>query len=238
MLSIKAKQVAGVTLIVGLAVILLSAWYISSLANVLLMETEARARLLASAVYHRLFDVVQEAGDPVAALQTDGGLESILQSIAYADNVTYGAIVDTHGVVLAHNNADQIGTRMPPAEDLQTLLRLRPTAQARAIFFQSDQFSYEFQSPLTLNERAFGSIRIGISTLLLREDMTTEMRTPVTTAFVAILVASLVAMLLAQITLRPIHVIRSGLARLGRGELDVDVDLPDSAEMTVLGDSV
>ncbi len=44
-------------------------------------------------------------------------------------------------------------------------------------------------------------------------------------------------MLLAQVTLRPIHVIRSGLARLGRGELDVKVDLPEDAELAELGDS-
>ena len=37
--------------------------------------------------------------------------------------------------------------------------------------------------------------------------------------------------------LRPIHVIRSGLARLGRGELDVNVDLPRDAELGDLGDS-
>jgi signal transduction histidine kinase len=39
------------------------------------------------------------------------------------------------------------------------------------------------------------------------------------------------------VTLRPIHVIRSGLARLGRGELDVSVDLPSDAELAELGDS-
>ena len=44
-LSIKTKQVAGVTLLVGLAVVLLSAWYISSLAAVWLGETRARAEL-------------------------------------------------------------------------------------------------------------------------------------------------------------------------------------------------
>jgi signal transduction histidine kinase len=238
MLSIKAKQVAGVTLIVGLAVILLSAWYISSLASILLVQTEARARLLENAVRHRLTDVLQQGDDPIAALQTDGGLESILQSSIYADNVTYGAIVDPRGIILACNLPEWVGSLSPPAEDLETLLALSPTAQARAIFFQSDQLSYEFRSPpLVLGEREFGTIRIGVSTLVLREDMTTQMRTPVITALIAILLASVVAMVLAQITLRPIHVIRSGLARLGRGELDVDVDLPDSAEMTELGDS-
>src|SRR6185437_3369131 len=48
---------------------------------------------------------------------------------------------------------------------------------------------------------------------------------------------SATAMLLAQLVVRPIHVIRSGLARLGRGEIDVKVDLPAEAELAGLGDS-
>ena len=42
-LRIKTKQVAGVTLIVGLAMAVLSAWYLSSLVDVRLEESRARA---------------------------------------------------------------------------------------------------------------------------------------------------------------------------------------------------
>ena len=42
-------------------------------------------------------------------------------------------------------------------------------------------------------------------------------------------------MLLAQWMLRPIHVIQSGLTRLGRGELDVRLDLPEGEEFKDLG---
>ena len=44
-------------------------------------------------------------------------------------------------------------------------------------------------------------------------------------------------MLLAQWMLRPIHVIQSGLTRLGRGELDVRLDLPEGEEFKDLGTS-
>ena len=46
----------------------------------------------------------------------------------------------------------------------------------------------------------------------------------------------MVATLLAQWMLRPIHVIQSGLTRLGRGELDVRLDLPGQ-EFADLGSS-
>ena len=43
------------------------------------------------------------------------------------------------------------------------------------------------------------------------------------------------AMLLAQILLRPIHVLRSGLTRLGKGEFGVTLDLPQQDEFGELG---
>ena len=43
-------------------------------------------------------------------------------------------------------------------------------------------------------------------------------------------------MVLAQLSLRPIHVIRSGLTRLGQGEFGVVVDLPQRDEFGELGD--
>ena len=52
---------------------------------------------------------------------------------------------------------------------------------------------------------------------------------------VALLVAVFVAGLLAQLLLRPIHVIRSGLTRLGRGEFGVTLDLPPGDEFGELG---
>ena len=48
-------------------------------------------------------------------------------------------------------------------------------------------------------------------------------------------VAVFVAALLAQLLLRPIHVIRSGLTRLGKGEFGVTLDLPPGDEFGELG---
>ena len=54
-------------------------------------------------------------------------------------------------------------------------------------------------------------------------------------ALAALAVSVLVAMLLAQLLLRPIHVIRGGLTRLGRGEFGVQVNLGEDDEFGELG---
>ena len=89
---------------------------------------------------------------------------------------------------------------------------------------------------MTLGDEAFGSIRIGVSTLLMRQELNASLRPALLTAAIALAVAVFVAALLAQLLLRPIHVIRSGLTRLGKGEFGVTVDLPPGDEFGELGE--
>jgi signal transduction histidine kinase len=235
-LSLKAKQVAGVTLFVALVVVLLSAWYVSSLATVWLGETQKRADMLVQAIVQSAFTALQsEQPDPVASLQNDPAVRSILEAGLTAPDVLYVAIVDTAGSVIIEE--PELGGRfLTPADDLGSLIAAGPIAQAQAIF-TPELRTFEHRKPLFRGGSEFGSIRIGLSTGFLKESIWAQMRTPLITAAVATLLASFMAMLMAQVALRPIHVIRSGLARLGRGELDVSVDLPGDAEMAELGDS-
>jgi signal transduction histidine kinase len=235
-LSIKTKQVAAVTAIVGLAVVSVSAWYVSSLALSWLTETQARAQLIGQAIYHRMNAVVRTGDDPVNALRNDDGLASILQASLYSDNVMYAAIVDTRGLIINHSDPSRVDTRLDtPTLDLATLVAANPFDRMRTLW-ESEAY-YEHRFPLLLDEKDFGTVLVGISLPLLRENLTEQLKEVAITTGVAIALTSFVAMLLAQLTLRPIHMIRSGLARLGRGETDVDVDLPDDAELAALGDS-
>jgi signal transduction histidine kinase len=71
--------------------------------------------------------------------------------------------------------------------------------------------------------------------MLVRRDLVRELRPSLVTSLVALVVAALLAMLLARSLLRPVHLIRSGLSRLGRGEFGVTVDLPQHDEFGELG---
>ncbi|HYN06917.1 MAG TPA: ATP-binding protein [Vicinamibacterales bacterium] len=242
-LSLKTKQVVGVTLIVGLAVVALGAWYLSSLAQVLLQESRARADLLEKLIYERArADVALGVDplDPYARLKTDAGLDSILKSSVYSKGVSYAAIVDVDQRILMHLDDAMVGQTWTPTGDLDELLKQGRIAQTRAIL-AADRLRLETRQPLLLEHpdgpRRFATIHIGFSTLLIRSQFEPIMRTAVMTAVVALIATVVVAMLLAQLVVRPIHVIRSGLARLGRGELDVQVDLPRETELAELGDS-
>ena len=233
-LSIKAKQVAGVTSIVGLAVVVLSAFYLSSLARVRLEESQSRGELLANAIFHRAGAVVGSGQNPAAALAADDGLQSILEASAFSRQLAYAAIVDTSGIAIAHSDASLVGQRMPVYGDASALLGQRPIALLRSVYTSGGKI-FEIRQPLLIDGREFGSIRVGVSTLLIQRDFDEGLRPAAIAALAAVAGASLIALLLAQVLLRPIHVIRSGITRLGRGEFGVMVDLPKDDEFAELG---
>jgi signal transduction histidine kinase len=233
-LGIKGKQVLGVTSIVVVVVVVLSAMNLARLARVSLDESHARAELLANAIYHRAQQVVVSGAEPLAALRADPGLRSILESSLYSKNVMYAALVDVHGIAVAHADQSLEGQPLQPAGDLGTLRDQSPLSQLRAIYSSQGQ-NLEFRSPLLLGDTEIGSTRIGVSTLLIRQDLDQSLRPALVTAFIALAVSVLVATLLSQLFLRPIHMIRSGLTRLGKGEFGVQLDLNQQDEFGELG---
>ncbi len=234
-MSIKAKQVAGVTTLVVVVVLGLSAYHLATLARLSLQETAARGEMLAQAIFQRAREVVaQGSADPYGALRADGGVRSILESsVGYSENVMYAAIVDKDGIAVAHLFPTLEGQPMIEQENLAPLVRAGTISQLRAVY--SDR-TFEIRQPMLAGDRQFGSIRIGVSTLLVRSELRSALWGAAGTVLVALAVSSLFAMLLSQWILRPIHVIQSGLTRLGRGELDVRLDLPEQ-EFRDLGSS-
>jgi len=112
-IGIKAKQIAALTAIVGLAVVALSAVHVARLARVVLHESQARGELLANAIFHRAREVVVAGGtnDLYAALRNDPGLRAILESSIYGESVTEASILDTTGVVRASSDRDEVIVR-------------------------------------------------------------------------------------------------------------------------------
>jgi signal transduction histidine kinase len=233
-LGIRGKQVLGVTSIVVTVVVSLSVWRLADLARVRLEESNARADLLAKTIFHRARVVVAEAADPYMALRTDPGLRAILESALYSNNVTFAAIADVRGVAVAHNDSSLEGQVIPTGHSLGDIIARPALSQLVAVYRGQGQ-NFELTQPFFLGNTEFGSIRIGVSTLLIRSDFTTWFGSAVVAAVAAAGVAAIVATLLAQLLLRPIHVLSGGLKRLGRGEFGVRLDLDQSDEFGELG---
>ncbi|MBA3949188.1 MAG: HAMP domain-containing protein, partial [Acidobacteria bacterium] len=240
----RARQIAGVTSLVGFIVLVLTLMQLNAVARVSLEETGSRAELLANAIYQSAFGTLMEPefdepsaplADPGQALREDRGIRSILESaIAYSANVTYAAIVDDAGRVVVHSSPELEGRPMLPQTSFGELLDQRPISRLSAIY--SDASNFEIRQPLLVGDREW-SVRIGVSTLLIGDQLWNAFRQAITTGLGALAVALVFSLLLSQWILRPIHVIRSGLTRLGRGERGVTLDLPPGEEFRELGSS-
>jgi signal transduction histidine kinase len=234
-LSIKTRQVAGVTSLVVIIVAALSAYHVATLARLSMQETAARGELLRLAIFQRASEVVPPAKGPYAALREDGGIRALLESASgYSRNVIYAAIVNRENVAVAHNFRSEEGQVVPDQEDLTRVVEQNAFALLRIAY--SDR-TFEIRQRLLFGEEEFGSIKIGVSTLLVQDELRRAFRVAAQNVVLALLLSSLVAIGLAQWMLRPIHVIQSGLTRLGRGELDVRLDLPEGDEFKDLGSS-
>jgi sensor histidine kinase regulating citrate/malate metabolism len=232
-LSIKQKQVLGVTSIVVLVVVVLSGLHLMSLTRALLQQSRQRGEMIAMTIYHRAQNVVVSAETGYQDLRRDPGVRAALESALYSENVAYAAIVDHQGAIVAHSDPSRVGERLPGGDDLAALDEATGVTQLRAVY-QTDRM-LEWRQPMLLGDTPFADVRVGLSTLLIRQTLTEALKPAALAAAVALFVAVIVAVLLAQIVVRPIHVIRSGLSRLGKGDLGATLDLKGD-EFKELGD--
>lgn len=239
-LGLKAKQVIGVTLIVALAIVALTSVYLALMVRVWLTGTEARGELVAWSAYQRAFTVAaaDQSGDLAAALRNDSGLRSILEAALFDKSITFAAVADAHGDVIAHNDSTLIGQPLEAGRSLQDLINASSIVQLRAIF-RPEGGTYDVKQDLLIRGGdAFGAIHVGVSTLLIRDQIEDAMRW-LKWPILGVLAGTIfVAMLLANLVVRPIAVISSRVARLGRGEFDSGVDLPDDAEFRDVSESI
>ena len=234
-LSIKAKQIGGISLIVALAILVLSYVFLTTLVEVSLKESAARGELLKNAIYHRAQAVVPGQANAHEALREDGGLRSILESTIYETrSVLYADIRDATGKAIVSSDPTREGKQAPAVGRLDDVLAMPALARLVRIYSSEGQ-TLEIGENLTLAGADFGSIRVGISTLLIQRDLREWVKPPALIAVAALLLAILAAGAFTRLMLRPIHVIRGGLTRLGRGEFGFRLDLPQQDEFGELG---
>ncbi len=233
-LSLKQKQVLGVTFMVALIVIALSLLQLINTAGVLLAESRDRFELFGSAVYTQAASAITTPDTAYNDLRSSRFVQSVLQSALYSQDTVDAFIVDPAGVVIASSDPDQVGKTLARRPQLNDLIAMNGIAQLRAIY--SSDANIEWTQPMALGDKPFGEIRIGLTVGLVRRDLTQSITPLIAAAAIALLVAIATSLLLAQIVLRPMHVIRSSLSRLGKGDLGATLDLRDDEEFRELGD--
>jgi len=218
-LGVRGREALVVSLLTLLVVSTATAIHLSQLSRVVVQEAVKQAELIAKQIYAQTGRALQRTpgADPLAALRDDPELRSFLDaSVGYSPHLLYALVTDHTGTVLLHTERQKEGKPEPERPNLDGLLKVDTLSRFSALYTTGR--TYETVLPMTLDDRLFGSIRLGVSTTLLRREVTGSLQQSLAVAAVALPLAWLAAMVLAQLTVRPIRAIVGQVDRIRRGE--------------------
>jgi signal transduction histidine kinase len=247
-MSRKTQIVLAITFMTAVLVSSLSYVYVARVMRQrLFLEGEAASNLaqqiayLASGAVPDLSDTRINTNDPEAIrralayyLSTDNDLNAIVNSaVGNWPMISDAAIVDLNGKVILDFNPALIGKLAPDRPDFKLLQDAGFRRQLRLIYNPPDE--YELRQPLDLgvsfkktpgtvesdhSPEPFGSVRLGVSTLFLRPDITAALRHTIGFSAIAVLLSLVLAAVLSHVALGPLERINRSLDEVSAGHGD------------------
>jgi PAS domain S-box-containing protein len=229
----RGKQIATLTLVAATVAVVTSAVNLTALARLTVAETRSRAELLAETLYHQTARVIRQSGRDtvVQELNQDPSLASYAEGVVgYSPTIMYVAVTDENEVALVHSNPSARGERLPPAPSLAGFASENPFSQLWAL--SQGHRVLEVSIPFDVDGEPFGSVRVAISTLLLKEEISGAILRNVFFATFAVLAAFGASFYLANSLLAPIEMLRRELGRFDPGEGEPPLDLRTEADVS------
>jgi signal transduction histidine kinase len=235
-LSLKTKFTLATSLLVLAVVTVVSGLYLGRLTSQVLRQADDRARFVAQQVFLASQNALAEAAEtghgPRSAKEDDvleyvrqtldnsSPLNSLIESaVGYSATIYEITISDKNGNVLVSSDASQRGQKVPVRPRAASLVGANFIEQLRTLYGPPQ--IYEYSLPFTLGSGPFGDIRIGLSSTLMRDEISPGLRSAVYWAIGAVFLSTLLALLVSQITLSPLARISDQLDRISAGEFDL-----------------
>jgi len=220
-LTLKTKLVLAITGMVLALVLALSCIYVSQLIDQRLSEADANASFVA----HQVLEAARKPleGVPIpapdasddtakmhlamaAVLQSDAGLNSLLQSvIGYSPTIYDVSIVDRDSRAVLHSDAASLDRALPKRPDFRGLIRAGFLRQAVVIYGQPTV--YEVRLPIQRDGAPFGEIRIGLSTVFLKNELRPTLNRALIFSAISVLISLALAAGLSSRALQPLEAI-------------------------------
>src|SRR6202162_1886104 len=229
----KTKIVLAITFMVAVLVLGFSYIYISELLRQRVTTArESAAQLTSNLAYLAanaapdLTSTKVDTTNPEAMrravayyLGTDRDLNNFLESVVGTWPIIYdAAIADGDGKAILHTNPDLVGKVVPNRPDFQMVENASFRRQFRMVY--NPPTVYDVRIPLQLDGARFGSIRVGVSTVFLKNELTPRLRQAVVFSSIAILLSLILAARPPHRALGPLEQISRSLDRVtgGNGE--------------------
>jgi PAS domain S-box-containing protein len=154
-------------------------------------------------------------------LQTDTNLNDMLEAVVGNVRIIYdAAIVDPNGVAILNTNATLNGKAIPGRMPLSVLRDASFRRQLRMLYGPANV--YDVSIVLELDGQAFGSVRVGVSTVFLRNELTPKLQQAGFFSVVTIFCSLVLAAVVSNVALGPLKTISRNLDSASAGDV-----LPD-----------
>ncbi len=234
-IRLKTKLVLAISGMVFALVAMFSYLYVSHLVRQRTAEAYDSAAFVAKEMRESAREASQidlsstfaEANDPRQvqavlneALQSDPGLTTLLQSIVgYSQTIYDASIVDVNNNAIVHTDTTAIGTTVEKREDFDQVRAGSFLQQLRVVYGKPRV--YDVKLPIQREGQPFGEIRVGISTVFLKNEVQPQLSRAVAFSIVAILVSLALAAGVSNIALRPLEAIGRRLDQMTAGVPDI-----------------
>ena len=236
-LSLKTKFTLATSLLVLGVVTAVSGLYLGRLTRQVLSQADERARFVAQQIFLACQNALAEAAErgqsPASAnpqdvrqyvsqtLDNNSTLNSLIESaVGYSPTIYEITISDSNRIVLISSDASLRGQKAPVRPGVESLVRGGFIHQLRTLFGPPQ--TYEYSLPFNLGAGPFGDIRIGLSSTLIRDEISPGLISGGYWALGAVLISTFLAFVVSQMSLAPLKRISAQLDRISAGELEIE----------------
>jgi signal transduction histidine kinase/type II secretory pathway pseudopilin PulG len=236
-LSLKTKFTLAASLLVLAVVAVVSSLYLGRLMRQTLRQANDTANFIAQQVYGACDNALKEAaerGEAPASLDAgdlrayvrrafddSSPLNSLIESdVGISPTIYEISITDANGTVLVSSDAakrDEKVARRPP---INSLVHAGFFEQLRQLYGPPQ--IYEYSIGFQLGPQPFGDIRVGLSSALLRDQISPGLLSAGYWAVGSVLFSTLLALLVSTLALAPIGRISAQLDRISAGQFDAE----------------
>jgi len=148
-------------------------------------------------------------------LPGDVNLLNNLQADLDWPNIYDASIVDANGKILLHTNAQFVGKQVVKRPNFSEVKTARFRQQLRLVYQPATV--YDVSSPLLLNGVLFGTVRMGVSTVLLKSEITPPLMSALYLSIASIFASLLLAAGVSNLALGPLKKISRNLDSVSSG---------------------
>ncbi len=234
-IRLKTKFTMTTALLVLGVVSVVSAVYVVTLTQQSVARANERAKFVAQQVFLQAQNALNDAADRGAAPATEGpedlreyvrktldenaGLTGLIEAaLGYSATIYEVTVVDDAGMVLLSSDASLPSRPALKRTNFEQLVRSSFVEQLRVLY--GPQNVYEVALPFNLSNAPFGEIRIGVSTVFLRGEITRNLQSAVLLVLGAVLLSTLLAAGVSHASLRPLEKISAQLDRITQGKFE------------------